>query len=600
MPLLTRSKHDFQAKCSQHYDHAPSSEVQRLQVLYLGIAATEIEHGEVEIGFCVHDGTYNTDFAVHVVQHHHDRDRTQVVADYIIASIREYEKQHLHKYAGAGITERTMQISPTLPSRLWAELDIVPMVFAQVLAYQEGFTDKLGLDEQADAMARKCIAYFGPSLQPRVQVGSKNEVEVDCGGHAQLTSLDQYKEDVSDKTWSATLNYAQNLKERDIKIAFFSSTPQGGGVALMRHALIRFLKLLGIKVKWFVPRPKPEIFRITKTNHNILQGVAEPHERLTSAQAHTINEWVEQNAKRLWIPNGGPLAPRSLGGADFVILDDPQMPNLVKIAKEQDPHWPVLWRSHIQVRSDLIDQKDTPTAQVWQWIYDSIQHADVFISHPVRAFVPSSLDLAKVGFMPASTDWLDGLNKSLYNWDALYYLHDIINTEAHRRNLPQLQYPARPYIVQIARFDPSKSIPDVLTAYARYRRHYTTSELRQQTPQLVIAGHGSVDDPDATHVLDETLAALRQDYQDVTDNVIVLRLQPTDQLLGTLLARATIALQLSTREGFEVKVSEAAHHGVPIIATRAGGIPLQVWEGKSGFLVEPGDTEAVARYLEYT
>lgn len=113
------------------------------------------------------------------------------------------------------------------------------------------------------------------------------------------------------------------------------------------------------------------------------------------------------------------------------------MPNLVKIAKEQDPYRPVIWRSHIQIRSDLVDQKDSATAQVWKWLYDSIQFADIFISHPVRAFVPSSLALMKVGYMPATTDWLDGLNKALGSWDAAHYVREI-NTEGHRRKIAKL------------------------------------------------------------------------------------------------------------------------------------------------------------------
>ena len=57
------------------------------------------------------------------------------------------------------------------------------------------------------------------------------------------------------------------------------------------------------------------------------------------------------------------------------------------------------------------------------------------------------------------------------------------------------------------------------------------------------------------------------------------------------------ALQLSTREGFEVKVSEALHAGKPVIASRTGGIPLQIVDGKSGYLCEPGDNEAVAKHM---
>lgn len=63
------------------------------------------------------------------------------------------------------------------------------------------------------------------------------------------------------------------------------------------------------------------------------------------------------------------------------------------------------------------------------------------------------------------------------------------------------------------------------------------------------------------------------------------------------MAKAKIALQLSTREGFEVKVSEALHAGVPVIASRTGGIPLQIQHGKSGYLCDVGDNERVAGHL---
>ena len=68
-------------------------------------------------------------------------------------------------------------------------------------------------------------------------------------------------------------------------------------------------------------------------------------------------------------------------------------------------------------------------------------------------------------------------------------------------------------------------------------------------------------------------------------------------MLNALMSNARIALQLSIREGFEVKVSEALHTGKPVIACRTGGIPLQIEHGKSGFLTTPGDNEAVAKHL---
>jgi glycosyltransferase involved in cell wall biosynthesis len=76
-----------------------------------------------------------------------------------------------------------------------------------------------------------------------------------------------------------------------------------------------------------------------------------------------------------------------------------------------------------------------------------------------------------------------------------------------------------------------------------------------------------------------------------------MRLGPSDQVLNTLLSNAAIVLQLSEREGFEVKVSEAIHKGKPVIATKAGGIPLQVQDQVNGFLVDVGDVQSVAYHL---
>lgn len=86
-------------------------------------------------------------------------------------------------------------------------------------------------------------------------------------------------------------------------------------------------------------------------------------------------------------------------------------------------------------------------------------------------------------------------------------------------------------------------------------------------------------------------------YNAIRTDIIVLRIGPSDQTLNALLSCARFVLQLSSREGFEVKVSEAIRKGKPIIATRAGGIPLQVRHGETGFLVDVGDTNAVAEHL---
>lgn len=171
----------------------------------------------------------------------------------------------------------------------------------------------------------------------------------------------------------------------------------------------------------YVPKPNPRVFRITKTNHNILQGVAAPNVRLTKPQIAQIDEWIHSNAERSWLSPGGPLAE---GGADVIIIDDPQMPGLIPLIRKARPGIPIIYRSHIEIRSDLVAQEGSPQAEVWEYLWNNIKHADVFVSHPMESFVPGSVPLEKVALMPACTDWLDGLNKVLKEWDLRYYHHN--------------------------------------------------------------------------------------------------------------------------------------------------------------------------------
>lgn len=98
---------------------------------------------------------------------------------------------------------------------------------------------------------------FGPDITPLLQVGFLGLVEVDTAYHVRIADLSDFRTTVSDRTWAAVQHYATDLKERKVKVAFFSSTPQGGGVALMRHALLRFSHVLGTDLKWCVLMPRP-------------------------------------------------------------------------------------------------------------------------------------------------------------------------------------------------------------------------------------------------------------------------------------------------------------------------------------------------------
>lgn len=86
-----------------------------------------------------------------------------------------------------------------------------------------------------------------------------------------------------------------------------------------------------------------------------------------------------------------------------IIVDDPQMPELIPLAKKADPDRPVIFRSHIEVRDDLVQEKGSAASEVWGSMWPAIKQSDLFISHPVESFVPEDVDRATVGYMPATT-----------------------------------------------------------------------------------------------------------------------------------------------------------------------------------------------------
>ena len=86
-------------------------------------------------------------------------------------------------------------------------------------------------------------------------------------------------------------------------------------------------------------------------------------------------------------------------------IDDPQMPGLIPLIKDRTPDRPVLYRSHIQIRSDLVAKEGSPQNDVWNFLWENIRRCDMFISHPIPYFVPHNVPREKVVYLPATTDW---------------------------------------------------------------------------------------------------------------------------------------------------------------------------------------------------
>jgi len=64
-----------------------------------------------------------------------------------------------------------------------------------------------------------------------------------------------------------------------------------------------------------------------------------------------------------------------------------------------------------------------------------------------------------------------------------------------------------------------------------------------------------------------------------------------------LMAAADLVVLPSVAEAFGLVAAEALHLGTPVVATRAGGIPEIIEDGKNGLLVDTGNSEALANAI---
>lgn len=384
------------------------------------------------------------------------------------------------------------------------------------------------------------------------------------------------------------------------KILFVNATASGGGVAIMRQTLIHLYKLLGVDAKWYALKadePDKKFFDVTKQKfHNVLQGVAKPDVCLNEDDTEIYNSVIRDNVDVLEKP---------LSEADVIVIDDWQPSGLIPYIKgtEQNeginPSAKILFRDHIHTEGKLMVEPGTPQNVTWNFIWNNnqVNCADTFITHPVDDFVPSNVPDNKVIFMPATADLLDDLNRPLTEHECKEGITFINEQLANNENQKPLDLD-KPYIVLIARFDPSKGMPQGIESYAKARLQLVEMGYKENDiPQLVVLGNGSIDDPDGVPVLAEIMRTRREQYSDIKDDLKVARVPHNDLAINALLKGAKIALQPSTKEGFESRVSDAIFQGVPVIGSDRGGIPLQIVEGQSGFVASPYDTDKWANII---
>jgi trehalose synthase len=145
----------------------------------------------------------------------------------------------------------------------------------------------------------------------------------------------------------------------------------------------------------------------------------------------------------------------------------------------------------------------------------------------------------------------------------------------------------RPLLCQVSRFDPWKDPLGVIDAYRL---------VKEEVPdvQLALVGSMASDDPEGWDFFNATLAHADGD----PDVHILNNFNNVGAIeVNAFQSHADVVIQKSIREGFGLTVSEAIWKGKPFIGGNVGGIPLQVENGVSGYLVNDVETCA-ARALD--
>lgn len=112
------------------------------------------DESTAEIALAIRDVVYLTEFFVQEVTL---SDGEDAIVSRIMDHLQSYETENMAKFIGAGLPVTLAEISPTLCSRLWLGLDIVPIVMPAESQNDKNLWQTKRIDEQADSMARRCI-----------------------------------------------------------------------------------------------------------------------------------------------------------------------------------------------------------------------------------------------------------------------------------------------------------------------------------------------------------------------------------------------------------------------------------------------------------
>jgi trehalose synthase len=323
-----------------------------------------------------------------------------------------------------------------------------------------------------------------------------------------------------------------------LKVLHLSATAFGGGVAEILYTLVPLMNDVGIDAQWQVMLGREEFYNVTKRLHNALQGNPDS---LADEEWDIFERYNALNATEIE------------GGWDVIIVHDPQPAAIRGHVPEKSKVW--VWRCHIDL--------STPNPDAIARLVPFISDYDGSVFH-VEEYVPRGVNGAgHVHICPPAIDPLSPKNMALSPEDAAFVCDQFgIDVD-------------RPLMCQVSRFDPWKDPMGVIDAYR---------SVHEQMPevQLALVGSMATDDPEGWEFFNSTMA-----YADGDPDIHILNnLNNVGAIeVNAFQSQADVVIQKSTREGFGLTVSEALWKARPFIGGDVGGIPLQVQDGETGYLV---------------
>jgi len=359
-----------------------------------------------------------------------------------------------------------------------------------------------------------------------------------------MKSQDEYLPVVGEKVIAAIHQKAHKLINRHI--VHINSTAHGGGVAEILNNLVLLMNDVAVDTGWRVLLGPTDFFSVTKKFHNALQG-------------NSIN--LSNNKKNLYLDTNERFSKFTHLDHDCVVVHDPQPLPLIKFNRKRQP-W--IWRCHIDITK--------PNRKVWNFIKPFILRYDMMIVSS-DDFKKNDLHIEQRVIHP-SIDPLSPKNMDLTD--------DTVAKIFNKFKIPS----DKPMITQVSRFDPWKDPEGVLKVFEMVKEKVDC--------RLVYCYNMAPDDPEGI-VIYNRMAKLAKKHLEKGDVLFVLG--DNQILVNALQRKSAVVLQKSTREGFGLTVAESLWKRTPVVASNIGGIPEQMVDNKTGFLVKPEDLEGCAEKI---